>query len=1173
MSGWRFFIDRGGTFTDCLASAPDGSRCTVKVLSSDDAPVVAIRQAMQLPANAPIPKCEVRLGTTVATNALLERRGARTMLLVTEGFADVLTIGTQARPDIFALHIEKTEPLCERVIETPLRADHLGRTLCSDLGEELLPRLRRAKEEGIESVAIVVLYGHLAPHLEKQLSAVAIAAGFEHVSLSHEVAHEQGLHKRAQTTVIDAYLKPTLRQHFAKLTSSLAESDLLVMQSSGDLTLPARLQGPQALLSGPAGGVVACEAIARQLQLPSAIGFDMGGTSTDVCRVESTRLPRAHEIDIAGVTVVSPTLDVHTVAAGGGSVCVYDEGRFQVGPESAGAVPGPACYGRQDATQLTVTDVNLLLGRLLDQNFPFPLSRAAAETQAHGLMAKLQGRHPEFTLDQALQGLLRITNSNMAEAIREVSLRRGFDVRRETLIVFGGAGGQHACAVARELGIRQLVFPLHSGVFSAFGIGCAPHALHFQRDIGQPRLDNATLDNIEQGFLDMTRQHAPPGAVRCERHVEVRYQGSDARLTVPYCPNTANLAAAFELQHEALFGYARPNHPLEVVTLRLVVVLQEAETIPHLVTRARGNTSAHCATVRMFTCDGWNDTVPVHERSALTPGSVISGPACILDQTGCLIVEPGFEVRVVQGHLVCRDTRIELSHLTSKTKDPRSPDPVTLELMGLAFMSVAKQMGVLLQRTASSANIRERLDYSCAVFDRSASLIANAPHIPVHLGAMGETVRHVASVHTPRPGDVFVSNDPAHGGSHLPDITVVTPVFNIQGELRYWVANRGHHSDIGGTTPGSMPAFSATLEEEGIVLPALRLVQSGRLCLDLHSLLASGRYPARNPQQNIQDLEAQVAANHLGTTLMLELETRFGAEVVPRYMSHLQDYAASLTEQLIRSFCETEQSFADTFDDGSRLSVKLHRRGARLSVSFSAPAPSDGNGNAPRSVTVAAVLYVLRCLLGTRLPLNAGCLRPVDIDIPSPSLLSPPPGRAVSSGNVETSQRIVDVLLGAFGAAAASQGTMNNVTFGDHTFGYYETIAGGAGAGPAFPGADCVHTHMTNTRITDAEVLESRYPVRIRRFSRRTDSGGQGHYPGGAGCIREYEFLAPLSVTLVAERRETSPFGLDGGKPGAPGAHFLNGERLPGRCQLMVNVGDILRIETPGGGGCGQPDP
>lgn len=1176
MSGWRFFIDRGGTFTDCLAVAPDGAVTSVKVLSTDAAPLVAIRRALGLAADAPIPPCSIRMGTTIATNALLERRGARTALLVTRGFRDVLAIGTQARPEIFALHIEKPSPLCERVIETPLRADHLGRPLGREVGGSLDAELRKAVDDGFESLAIVVLNGHLAPELEQELASHARAAGFRHVSLSHDAANEQGLLKRAQTTVIDAYLGPTLARYFAELERSLQGSRLLVMQSSGNLTTARRLRGPSALLSGPAGGVVACEHLTRALDLPSAIGFDMGGTSTDVCRVEPGRLPRSFEITINGATAVSPALDVHTVAAGGGSICSYDGGRFRVGPESAGAVPGPACYGNPAARQLSITDVNLLLGRLVDLHFPFALDRAAAQRQADQVLAQVRADRPEFDQTEMLSGLLRIANYNMAEAIREVSLRRGFDVRRETLIVFGGAGGQHACGVARELGIRRLVVPEHSGILSACGMACAREAAHLQQDGMQRIVGPEVMTELGARFENM-RAQCPDAtsdvAADITAELDLRYAGSEARLPVPFRTDAEEVRAAFHAAHERMFGYRRPNQAVEVVALRLEVASGDARSSPFtssfsgpFSTPQTADTSpVPVATVRMFTCDGWNDAVPVYDRRQVT-ASPIYGPASIVDQTGCLVVEPGFVVRTAGGHLICEDER---PHTLTQPSDHAAVDPVTLELMGQAFMGIARQMGVLLQRTASSTNIRERLDYSCAVFDQHAALVANAPHIPVHLGAMGETVRHVAAVHSPQPGDVFVSNDPAHGGSHLPDITVVTPVFGTDGRLRYWVANRGHHSDIGGITPGSMPAFSTTLEEEGVLLSALPLVANGKLREDLPGVLTQGRYPARDPQQNIRDLEAQVAANHVGAALLLDLESRFGQETVPAYMAHLQDHAARLTEALIRSLPAASARFSDTFDDGSRLSVELTREANHLHIAFTAPSESTGNGNAPRAVTVAAVLYVLRCLLGTRLPLNAGCLRPVSLEITSPSLLAPGPSRAVCSGNVETSQRIVDVLLGAFGAAAASQGTMNNVTFGNDSFGYYETIAGGAGAGPSFAGADGVHTHMTNTRITDPEVLEARYPVRLRRFELRANSAGDGRFRGGQGCIREYEFLEPLTVTVVSERRDSVPFGLAGGKPGGHGRNVLNGAALPGRCQVEVSKGDVLTIETPGGGGFG----
>lgn len=1171
MAVWRFYIDRGGTFTDCLAIDPHGSAITAKVLSTPDAPLVAIRTVMGLANHAPIPPCTIRMGTTIATNALLERRGARTLLVVTEGFKDVLAIGTQARPEIFSLHIRKPLPLYERVLETTLRADHLGQSTTSSADDALYPALEQAHRDGIESVAIVVLNGHLAPHLERSLADSARRAGFRHISMSHECANEQGLLKRAQTTVIDAYLAPALRSYFDELGGSLAGSDLLVMQSSGNLATPSELRGPRALLSGPAGGVVACEHLVRELGLQSAVGFDMGGTSTDVCRVEAHRLPRTYEMEINGATAVSPALDVHTVAAGGGSICAFDTGRFSVGPASAGALPGPACYGNAEAAHLTVTDVNLLLGRLVDFNFPFPLDREAAEAKATELSSRVAAGGIHLERVEMLAGLLRIANYNMAEAIREVSLRRGFDVRHETLIVFGGAGGQHACAVARELGISKIVFPKHAGILSACGMACANHAIHLQQDTAGLVLGPESAARLDERFQQWLAPRSDLKSGRQHRQLDLRYVGSDARLTVDFCADVAAMHVQFQSMHERMFGYARPTHPIEVAALRVEVILEVATAAPFDIPEAGATRRVGAGrTTRMFTSDGWHSAVPVYERTELP--DALEGPACILDQTGCFVVEPGWRVTVVSGHVTCIDTRSSAAVADSDARDNLGPDPVTLELMGQAFMGVARQMGVVLQRTASSTNIRERLDYSCAVFDRNADLVANAPHIPVHLGAMGETLKHVAAVHDPRPGDVFVSNDPAHGGSHLPDITVVTPVFGEDGTLSYWVANRGHHADVGGVTPGSMPAFSSSLEEEGVLLSAVNVVSRGRLRDDLREILTRGPYPARNPEQNIRDLEAQIAANHLGASLLLDLETRFGRATVPRYMQHLQDHACTLTQAMIRALPAASLRFADRFDDGGELSVTLTRAADRLHIRFEAPPQSDGNANAPRAVTVAAVLYVLRCLLGTRLPLNAGCLRPIDLDVPEPSLLSPEPSRAVCSGNVETSQRVVDVLLGALDAAAASQGTMNNVTFGNETFGYYETLAGGAGAGPDFPGADGVHTHMTNTRITDAEVLEARYPVRIRRFELRPNSGGGGRFSGGKGCVREYEFLVPLTVTVVSERRHSDPFGLHGGGPGRRGVNSLNGTLLPNRCQFAVRAGDVLRIETPGGGGFGVPD-
>lgn len=1183
MDDWQFFIDRGGTFTDCLGVGPDGTRKAIKVLSSDDAPLLAIRQLLKLDEETPIPSCEVRVGTTLATNALLERKGARTLLVITRGFADLLEIGTQARPAIFALDIKKPEVLYERVIESCARAKPDGEVACETVAleterEAVLSALREARSSGLESVAVVVLNGHVAAPLERDLEQGARAAGFSHVSMSHECANEVGLLARAQTTVLDAYLTPRLTTYFRHLQQRAPAARMLAMQSSGSLVAPAELRGPHSLLSGPAGGVVACEHLTRVLELGSAIGLDMGGTSTDVCRVEAGDYPLRYETTIAGVSVIAPTMDIHTVAAGGGSICEYDGARFQVGPHSAGADPGPACYGAAHARSLTVTDVNLLLGRLIEDYFPFPLQRAAAERCLTELLGRVHQSGNAADREQALSGWLRIANYTMAEAIREVSLRRGFDVRADTLIVFGGAGGQHACALARELGIKTVVFPMYGGILSACGMACARQARHRQMDARSLLLVPDNMTQIARHLNGLVEPVLAPSASATLLRIDLRYRGGDARLTLDWNDNYSNLIDAFHDAHARRFGYCRPDDPVEVVTLRAEVIEDGPLTSPFEEPKARDihQKPTPYRQARMLSGSGRSHEVPVYRRDELAEGHVLPGPACLVEATGCIIVEPGFQLTVQRGHLVCRDLGEDLPFETTATspENGAQPDPVTLELMGQAFMSLARQMGSVLQRTAMSTNIRERLDFSCAVFDAKANLIANAPHIPVHLGAMGETVRHVSSIHTgARPGDVFASNDPRYGGSHLPDITVVTPVFDQQGQrLRYWVANRGHHSDVGGITPGSMPAFSSSLAQEGIVLTAVKVVHDGRFCREeLVQLLSSGPYPARDPQQNIADLQAQVAANHLGVNQLHELEVRFGADTVQSYMAHLQDYAAALTLDLIRGLPQRPHTFRDQLDDGTPIGAVVTPRGPRLQVRFEYTPESSTNANAPRAVSVAALLYVLRCLLGTRLPLNAGCLRPIDLQIPSPSLLDPGPERAVSSGNVETSQRVVDVLLGCLGAAAASQGTMNNVAFGDASFGYYETVAGGAGAGPSFSGASGVHTHMTNTRITDPEIVEARYPVTITRFALRRNSGGRGAQPGGDGCIREYRFLRPLSVSLVTERRTIAPFGLARGEPGRPGVNRLNGELLPSRCEFTVAAGDVLCIETPGGGGWGNP--
>ena len=1175
---WTFLIDRGGTFTDCIGLSPSGDRevCT-KVLSSDRAPLVAIRSLLGLAEGAPIPPCRVRMGTTVATNALLERRGTPTLLLITRGFAELLAIGTQARPDLFALNIRKPEVLYRAVLEVDARAAADGTILARPDPTETLRRLTRARQKGIQSVAIVTLHACAAPELERELGQLARQAGFTHVSLSHEVAPELGMLRRADTTVLDAYLTPLLSGYFRQLRQQLPGSELLVMQSSGELTKPEQLRGPASLFSGPAGGVVACARVAREANVRSAIGLDMGGTSTDVSRWAGT-LPYVYETTIAGVRVLSPMVDIVTVAAGGGSICKFDGYRLQVGPDSAGADPGPLCYGNPEAHTLTLTDVSLLLGRFHGARFPFSLNQDAARRGLNDVLAKLCERGLDMQPDEVLRGFVDIAVHNMAEAIKRVSLSRGFDVREDALVVFGGAGGQYACAIARELGVRTILFHRHGGILSALGMGAAELGWHGEHPANDTLLSATALNDLQPHFDTMIEQGLAHlgSAARPTCLLDLRYQGAERTLTVAL-GDLASVQAEFNAEHERWFGYTRPQHAIEIVTLRVHLRLKPADTYqsapntPLEIKRERDEAirPRHLARVHL---DSWHEHVPVHYREDLPVGTSFDGPACVVEATATLLIEPGFSLTVESPDLL----RVEATASLQRSVVPRESnpvvDPVQLAILGRAFMSIAEQMGVVLQNTALSTNIRERLDFSCALFDAHANLIANAPHIPVHLGAMSESVRAVTELNpNAAPGDVFVTNDPALGGSHLPDITVVSPVFNQAGERIAYVASRGHHADVGGLVPGSMPAFSRSLEEEGVVLSGLQVVKGGQFAREaLLRRLREGRYPARNPAENVADLEAQMAANQHGVRALLALCDERGQTRVLEYMGHILDHAARRVEDWIAQLPSRPHIHQDRLDDGSVVGVTLTPRGRRLSVKFRAAAASEGNANAPRAVVVASLLYVIRCMVGSEMPLNSGCLVPLDVHIPRPSLLDPEPHRAVSSGNVETSQRVVDVLLGALQAAAASQGTMNNLTFGGADWAYYETIAGGSGAGPSFSGTDAVHTHMTNTRITDPEVLERRCPVRLRRFQIRHGSGGAGHHSGGCGIIRELEFLASVEVSLVSERRQTRPFGLNGGAPGESGANQLNGKPIPGRTQFRANAGDVLTIYTPGGGGYGS---
>ena len=1178
---WQIAIDRGGTFTDSVAIDPTGDLRVGKVLSSVRATLDVIRSVMGLDAAAPIPACDLRIGTTLATNALLERRGRRTALAITRGFGDLLAIGTQARPDLFALDIQKPEALPERVIEIDARLDAQGRISSRPDVGALATELAALVAEGMQSLAVVVIHSYLDPTLEAELGTIARAVGFEHVSLSHRVSPELGLLARTETTVLDAYLTPLIRDHFAALSEELPGSTLEAMQSSGGLIAAPLLTGPHAILSGPAGGLVSVGAIAGAAAAEKAIGFDMGGTSTDVSRWAG-ELPVVYEAEHAGLRVRAPMMDIHTIAAGGGSLCRVDGNRLAVGPESAGAEPGPLVYGHPEARELTLTDVNVALGRLPVDRFPFRLHPARAEARLAELAGQLATSGSPLDPRSVAEGFVDVANSAMAEAIRRVSIARGHDVRDHALVVFGGAGGQHACGIARRLGIRRLLFHPLAGVQSAFGIGLADRVSHVERDAGRARLEATSRSALEVAFAELEREATaalirsgvPPGDVTLIRRLDLRYVGSEARLTLAF-DDAEELIGGFHAAHEQTYGHARPSHAIEIVNLRVQARAPGLGFALPSIAAGQARAPVPIRTERVHFGGRWLEAVPCINREAFAPGAGARGPLLVLESTGTIWLEPGFDLRVLVDGVfevvvsAGADPPSELPRI-----DAAKVDPVLLEVMSNSYMSIAEQMGESLRRTAFSTNIRERLDFSCAVFDSDAGLVANAPHIPVHLGAMSESVRSVCEAHpNMKPGDVFVTNDPYAGGSHLPDITVVSPVHDERGQLVFYTACRGHHADVGGITPGSMPALSSSLEQEGVVLSALRLVSEGRLDRErILRVLSGGPHPARDPEGNLRDLEAQVAANATGARLLGDLARHHGADLVRAYMQHVQDDAAKRVEREIERLGDGEHAFADALDDGTPIVASLRVSGRTMRVDFSGTgAEVGGNLNAPRAVTLACVLYFLRTLVGAPIPLNSGCLRPVEIYIPPGSVLSPTPGHAVCGGNVETSQRVVDVLLAAAGRAAASQGTMNNLSFGGQGWSYYETIGGGAGAGPGFCGANAVHTHMTNTRITDPEVLESRYPVRLERFSIRWGSGGRGAQRGGDGVVRELTFLESAEIALLSERRLRAPFGLAGGEPGACGRNLLDGRDIGGSASARVEAGARLVLETPGGGGYGTP--
>ncbi|MEI6985611.1 MAG: hydantoinase B/oxoprolinase family protein [Rhodospirillaceae bacterium] len=1208
---WEFWIDRGGTFTDVVGRRPDGEIVTAKLLSENpgryaDAAIAGIRQLLGLTEWQPVPAdlvAVIKMGTTVATNALLERKGEPTALVITKGFGDQLRIGSQNRPDIFAQRIVLPSPLYGRVLEIPerLRADgSIERPL--DL-EAARVALEMAYADGIRACAIVFIHGYRNPTHELQVAALARAIGFTQVSASHQVSPLMRLVGRGETTVADAYLSPTLRRYIANVTRELNGIPLKFMQSNGGLTDAHAFCGKDAVLSGPAGGMVGAVRTALVAGFERIIGFDMGGTSTDVFHYAGT-FERCAETLVAGVRLRAPMLDIHTVAAGGGSICRFDGSRFRVGPDSAGADPGPASYRR--GGPLTVTDCNVMLGKLRPELFPKlfgpngdqPLDAVVVNARFEEMAADIEGKTGiRRTPCEIAEGFLRIAIENMASAIKKVSIQRGHDVGNHTLVSFGGAGGQHACLVADALGLKQVFIHPHAGVLSAYGIGLADAVVIRERAVEQPLKPGlmVTLGVMlealaDEGMAELVRQGIDIAQISLRHSVHLKYEGTDSALVVDAgTGGDAGLAAlvgAFTEAHRKRYGFIMADKALVVEAASVEASGRAGAADPPIVVTAGVRPGQplprRLATVATY-MSGRACKSLVFSRDALLPGNRLVGPALISERNASTVIEPGWMADVTPlNHLVL--SRME--SLPSRTAAGAKLDPVMLEVFNSQFMSIAEQMGFTLEKTAYSVNIKERLDFSCAVFDRTGGLIANAPHMPVHLGSMGESVRAVLAGATDGmgPGDVFMLNDPYHGGTHLPDITVVTPVFDDGGpgtpgrNLLFIVASRGHHADIGGTTPGSMPPDSRSIDDEGVLISSFPLVLGGHFrATELESLLTSGPHPVRNLAQNIGDLKAQIAANEKGGHELRRLVDLYGLETVCAYMGHVQDNAAELVSEALDLL--EDGRFAVELDNGARIQVKIsiNRDERTATVDFTGTSEQlPDNFNAPLAVTKAAVLYVFRTLINTDIPLNEGCLRPLRLIVPLGTMLNPSHPAAVVAGNVETSQCITDCLYGALGIMAASQGTMNNLTFGDDRHQYYETICGGSGAGSTFDGTSAVHTHMTNSRLTDPEVLEWRYPVMVEDFHIRTGSGGAGRFQGGDGTVRRIRFLQPIRAALLANRHRIPPFGLCGGYPAKPGSAWI--ERADGGRTMIVSCGqaemavnDVLVIETPGGGGYGPP--
>jgi len=1261
-NGWQFWIDRGGTFTDIVARRPDGQLVIHKLLSENpdrytDAPVQGIREVMGLSADAAIPTEQidaVKMGTTVATNALLERKGDRTVLMITKGFRDALRIGYQNRPDIFAREIILPEMLYERVIEVEERYSAHGDELIPVQIDATRQALQAAYDRGIRSCAIVLMHGYRYPSHEQELANLASAIGFTQISVSHNVTPLMKIVSRGDTTVVDAYLSPILRRYVNQVSSQLAGEinnqhstintqqsiRLMFMQSNGGLTDARTFQGKDSILSGPAGGIVGAVQTSQLAGFDQIISFDMGGTSTDVAHYNG-EYERTFETEIAGVRLRTAMMSIHTVAAGGGSIVKFDGARYRVGPESAGANPGPASYSQGGS--LTVTDCNVMVGKLQPEFFPkvfgpdgnLPLNDQVVREKFSQLAADIgDNRAPEAVA----AGFLAIAVEKMANAIKKISLQRGYDVSNYTLCCFGGAGGQHACLIADALGMKQVFLHPYAGVLSAYGMGLADvrtlRECSVESELTEELLSVGTPDiaPLEEIFTELiasgkeeieTTQigESTPIDSQVIRKVHLKYQGTDSPLIIDF-GSVAEMRQQFEEAHQQRYGFIVEEKALIVDSVSVEVIQPMDVPEEPLIQRHRSKPPQPVAKVQMYTADAWHET-PVFKRDDLQPGDSIPAPALIIETTGTNVIEPGWQAEVTErNHLILKKTQQltinnQQSTINNQPANLSQPDPVTLEIFNNLFRSIAEQMGTTLQNTSYSVNIKERLDFSCAIFDGQGQLVANAPHIPVHLGSMSESVRSLIEAHgdSLQPGDVYAINNPYNGGTHLPDVTVITPVFldesgitdtisksstkstltssldlnkppfqrGARGDKNplplFYVASRGHHADIGGITPGSMPPDSTTVDEEGVLLDNFKVVESGRFReKELSELLLSGTYPVRNITQNIADLQAQIAANEKGVQELRRMVAQSGLDTVQAYMGYVQNNAEESVRRVIDVL--KNGSFTYNLDTGGQIqvSIRIDRENRRATIDFTGTsAQLSNNFNAPAAVCKAAVLYVFRTLVDDDIPLNAGCLKPLDIIIPEGCLLNPRYPAAVVAGNVETSQVITDALYGALGVMAASQGTMNNFTFGNQNYQYYETICGGSGAGLEFDGADAVHTHMTNSRLTDPEVLEWRFPVVLEQFGIRGNSGGKGKQCGGNGVIRRMRFLQPMTAAILSGHRVVAPFGLQGGKAGAVGKNYVERqdgtvEELGNTAVVEMDAGDVFVIETPGGGGFGSSE-